>query len=148
MDLPGFICGSHAQDNIDRITKGEIFKCHMIHKPAENGVNQVCLGAALAAKVPLKTEPAKGQPPIYASLGDYKMAQASGRKANEWLIFHTDYWYDRTNQLWHGWWEQAPAGNWHYLMTTMEANDNDSVYFFFDQVEDLFGPLELGEKDS
>lgn len=142
-DLPGFIGGDHAQANINRIEKGDIFKCHLIHLPTEDDApNRVCLGAALAAGVPLKTPPRKDEPAIYATLAEYKTAQEAGRKTNDWLMFSTDYWYDRNRSLWHGWWERAPAGNWHYLLTTLESNTNDSVYFFFDQVEDLFGPLE------
>lgn len=143
-DLPGFIDFEHASGNAQAIASGELFKCHMVHDPTQEAApNRACLGAALVAKVPLGNSPAGGGPEVYADLATYINTQAGGRKDNRWLDKHADKWYDRNRTLWFGWWAQAPAGNWHYLLTTLAGNRNNSVYLFFDQLEDLYGPLEL-----
>lgn len=141
-DLPGFIGAEHAQSNVDQIASGQLFQCHMIADPGqENPEHRTCLGAALVAKAPLGTPPRPHQPPVYASLAGYRQAQVEGRRTNIWLEAHADKWYDRYDTLWYGWWAHALAGNWRYLMTTLRANDSESVYLFFDQAQELFGPL-------
>lgn len=142
-DLPGFIDREHAEGNRFAIEQGELFPCHMAHDPTDSRANRICLGAALAAQVPLGNSPAKELPEVYDSLDHYVETQAGGRRTNVWLEAHADKWYDRQSRRWWGWWAQAPAGNWHYLMITREGNEENSVYLFHDQCQELFGPLEL-----
>lgn len=146
-DLPGFISEAHAEGNIMAIESGELFKCHMIYDPTrENTPNRVCLGAALVAGAELQNNPAGGQSAVYDSLEDYKKTQATGRVGNLWMM-NQDIWFDESGEQWYGWWAKAPAGNWHYLMSTLESNRCESVYLFFEQCQDLYGPLEKEEKD-
>lgn len=142
-DLPGFISREHAQGNADQIAAGDIFQCHMIRDHmVEAPPHRACLGAAKVAQAPLLNTPTGLQPPVYEDLDTYVETQAAGRKSRAWLQVCAEQWFDRRTETWYGWWEQAPAGNWHYLMTTLEDNANDSVYLFFDQCEEMFGPLE------
>ena len=142
-DLPGFISGDHADGNIDLIESGKLFKCHMIHDPRYDNIsNRVCLGAALVSGAELVNTPAQvGQPEVYDNLEDYKQTQLEGRVSNDFLV-QQDSWSDESGEQWYGWFAQAPAGNWHYLMATTASNDCDSVYLFFDQCEGLYGPLQ------
>jgi hypothetical protein len=143
-DLPGFIGREHATENKTSIESGDLFPCHMSNDPLRpEASHKICLGAALAAKVPLGNTPAGGQPDIYADLQTYADNQEAGRRDNLWLEQRADKWYDRRMVRWYGWWAQAPAGNWSYLMTTLADNANTSVYLFFDQCQQLHGPLEL-----
>lgn len=142
-DLPGFISGDHADGNIDLIESGKLFKCHMIHDPTkDNAPNRVCLGAALVSGAELANPPGQGQQPeVYDNLEDYKQTQLEGRVSNEFLVTQ-DKWVDESGERWYGWFSQAPAGNWHYLMSTYDSNDCDSVYLFFEQCQGLYGPLQ------
>jgi hypothetical protein len=115
----------------------------MAHDPTDSRANRICLGAALVGRVPLGNTPAKDLPAVYDTLDDYVETQAAGRRSNFWLEAHADKWQDAGSRRWYGWWQKAPAGNWHYLLTTIEDNANNSVYLFFDQAQTLFGPLEL-----
>lgn len=145
-DLPGFIGWEHATGNKEAIESGELFKCHMIHDPTHpDARNRVCLGAALAAGAELANPvPTGGQSsPIYDDLEAYRSTQQAGRRDNLWLEAQADKWAGPQGQLWYGWWTKAPVGNWHYLMTTLADNANNSVYLFFDQAQQLCGPLEL-----
>lgn len=148
-DLPGFISREHAEGNAEAICSGELFPCHMVQDPTHpEATNRICLGAAVVAGTPLLNTPAGGQSGVYADVGTYIGAQAHGRRTNQWLEDHGDKWQDTHRHLWYGWWAQAPAGNWHYLMTTLAQNDSDSVYLFFDQCEQLFGPLTHSRRSS
>lgn len=141
-DLPGFITAEHAQSNINRIKKGDFFPCHMSTKPAETHLShRACLGAALVGGAVLKNAPSADLPPVYEDLESYKQAQAGARKSQGWLLGQQQ-WSDPAHRLWFGWWQQAPAGKWQYLMTTLEESKNGSAYLFFEHCEDLFGPLE------
>jgi hypothetical protein len=140
-DLPGFISREHAEGNKAMIEAGNIFPCHMIHSPLKHQPNHVCLGAALVAGVPLENTPAGGQSEVYKNLDAYVDNQAMGRKENSWLAMYADPWLAKDQKAWWGWWAQSLAGNWHYLLTTMEQNDAHSVYLFFDQFEELFSPV-------
>lgn len=141
-DLPGFIGWEHASANKEAIESGALFPCHMINDPLR-GDAKTCLGAALASGANLAIPPREGQPEIYDSLEEYRQTQAAGRKRNDELMTHADNtWVDREHRIWYGWWAKAPAGNWRYLLTTLQDNANDSVYLFFDQCEELFGPME------
>jgi hypothetical protein len=140
-DLPGFISEAHAEGNIMAIKSGELFKCHMIHNPTQHNVpNRVCLGAALVGGAELANVPAGGQSAVYDTLDEYKQTQIDGR-VSDWYLYQQDKWIDESGERWYGWWSQAPAGNWHYLMATYDSNKCDSVYLFFDQCQDLYGPL-------
>lgn len=144
-DLPGFISESHVDGNIMAIKSGELFKCHMIHDPTQDDIpNRVCLGAALVAGTPLANSPAKDLPPVHESLEDYRQTQIQGRVSSPWLMMHADKWTDKNNTVWFGWWAKAPAGSWHYLLTTLDSNQANSVYLYFTQCEELFGPLDKG----
>lgn len=141
-DLPGFIGAGHAQDNVDRIKSEDFFTCHVVADPLHPSVpNRVCLGAALVGGAELSNAPAENNPPIYMGFEEYVGTQAAGRRTDEQLR-EGDLWCDNTGQSWYGWWAQALTKRWHYLMTTLTDNANDSVYLFFDQCEQLFGPLE------
>jgi hypothetical protein len=142
-DLPGFVSREHAQANADEITAGRIFQCHMIRDPhIEAPPHRACLGAALVAEVPLLNTPAGLQPPVYEDLAEYVKTQTKGRVSKAWLMANADYWHDRNADTWYGWWAPAPAGNWRYLMTTDAQNEQESAYLFFDQAQELFGPLD------
>lgn len=144
-DLPGFVSREHAQANADEITAGRIFQCHMIREPYQEApAHHMCLGAALVADAPLANSTSGVLPPVYSDLATYVETQAKGRHNKAWLMANADYWRDPQGESWYGWWAQAPAGNWRYLMTTDAQNEQDSVYLFFDQAEELFGPLEKG----
>mgnify|MGYP005828451097 CR=1 FL=1 len=144
-DLPGFIDREHAEGNAYAIESGELFPCHMMHDPtAQDATNRTCLVAALVAGVPLVITPSGGQPQVYADLDSYVQTQDSGRRSNLWLEKYADKWQDAERKLWYGWWAKAPAGNWHYLMVRPEANLANSVYLFFDQAQEMFGPMNLG----
>jgi len=139
-DLPGFISAQHVDGNIDRIKNGGLFKCHMIanqHEPEA----RVCLGAALVARAELDHPVGGNLPPVYDTLDDYRETQVAGRVSNDFLATQ-DRWTDSAGRQWFGWWTRAPAGNWHYLMSSLAGNANESVYLFFDQCEKLFGPLD------
>lgn len=142
-DLPPFIGRDHAQSNADRIIKGDIFPCHMMWKPGESKTAKACLGAALMANAELSNPPTE-QRLLHDSLDTYVAYEASGRITEEQLLA-CDLWSDRTLTKWYGWWAKAKSGAWSYLMSTYEGWKNDSVYLFFDQCEDVFGPLERHE---
>jgi hypothetical protein len=140
-DLPGFISKAHAQGNINQIKDGEIFACHMIADPHDaTASNRKCLGAALVAGVALANRTINPLPPVYESLDDYLGTQVAGRVSEAWLRAQ-QRWRDVQGRSWYGWWAQAPAENWHYLVTTLDANRCDSGYLFFEQFEKLFGPV-------
>lgn len=141
-DLPGFISEAHAEGNIMAIQSGELFKCHMIHDPTHhNAANRVCLGAALVAGAELANPTIWKHSEVYDSLEDYRQTQIHGRVSNDFLR-KQDRWKDESGEQWYGWFAKAPAGNWHYLMSTIESNNCESVYLFFDQCQELYGPLE------
>lgn len=141
-DLPGFISEAHVDGNIKAIKTGQLFKCHMIHDPTNHSaLNRVCLGAALLSGAELDNVPAQPLHPVYDNLDDYRQAQVNGRVTNSFLV-RQDRWKDEAGDNWFGWWAKAPAGNYRYLMATLESNNCDSVYLFFQQCEDLYGPLE------
>jgi hypothetical protein len=141
-DLPGFISAAHVEGNIKAIESGELFKCHMIVDPTHyQARNRVCLGAALVSGSPLGVPPSHDLPPVHDSLESYRQTQIDGRVSNRFLR-DQDRWKDESGQTWYGWFSKAPAGNWHYLMSTIEANNCESVYLFFRQCEELYGPLE------
>lgn len=141
-DLPGFITGEHAQANIDRIKAGEFFACHMIYEPTKNDApNRACLGAALIGRAELANRPTATETTVYPTPEAYILTHATGRLTNNRLLTK-EQWRDRHGDLWFGWWAQAPAGNWRYLFSSPEANEMGSGYFFLDQMERLYGPLQ------
>lgn len=142
-DLPGFISEAHVEGNIAAIRSGELFPCHMIHDPTNiNATHNVCLGAALLARAELANPVSGLRPPLHERLEDYRDTQVKGRVSNRFLRAQ-DRWKDESGETWFGWFAKAPANNWHYLMATIESNNCESGYLFFDQCEKLYGPLEL-----
>ena len=142
-DLPPFIGREHAQSNANRITKGDIFPCHMMWNPGDTKTAKACLGAALMAGAKLSNPPTDERP-LHESLETYVEYEASGRISEPDLMM-CDLWSDRNQTKWYGWWAKAKSGTWSYLMSTYEAWCNDSVYLFFDQCQDIYGPLEPHE---
>jgi hypothetical protein len=141
-DLPGFISEAHVNGNIKAIESGKLFPCHMIHNPTHiKATHNMCLGAALVAGAELDHPVSGTQPPVYDTLEEYRQTQVKGRREDAWLVEQDD-WKDESGARWFGWWAQAPVGNWHYLMSTLESNRCESVYLFFNQCEELYGPLE------
>lgn len=142
-DLPGFITREHAQANADLIAGGQLFPCHSIKDPREVYTKNVCLGAALMSGRELARPPASDQTNVYQSLEQYVECQAAGRIPQEQLSDAApDRWRDRHGTIWFGFWSQAPASNWRYLLTTWDGNKLGSAYRFFDDVEAARGPLQ------
>lgn len=141
-DLPGFINEEHAEGNADRIRAGDYFPCHMIHNPMDKKPNQKCLGAVLAGGAICKNRPAKTTSRVYESLEQYVAVQKASRRTNEEILNDSDVWLAPNGLTFYGFWHQALAGNWMYFLTTLEENASGSVYLFFDQAQEMFGPLE------
>lgn len=145
-DLPGFISEEHAQGNADRIRSGDFFRCHMIYDPAEEKPNQACLGAVLCGGAVPKNRPTKTTSRVYDSLEQYVAVQKASRRTDEEILNDSDLWTTPSGLTFYGFWHQAVAGNWMYFLTTLEENRSGSVYLFFDQAQEMFGPLERKKK--
>lgn len=141
-DLPPFIDREHAQANIDLIKAGDYFKCHMIYDPSQHEKARICLGAALIGGAELANPTAENLPPVYASMSAYVATQAGSRLSNDQLLFECDVWRDKANRAWYGFWKVSTTGRWGYYLTTVEDNNSGSAYLFFDQAQEVFGPLE------
>lgn len=138
-DLPPFIDHDHAQSNANRIAEGDIFKCHMVMIPGQPAKR--CLGAALIAGAELDNEPAEHLPPVYSDLKEYVASQGGGRLLSGEMELISDRWKDAEGREWMGFWRVSPTGKWGYFLSTREENELGSAYLFFDQAEELFGPL-------
>lgn len=144
-DVPPFIDREHATENVRRIQSGDIFKCHMLMIPGEE--SKRCLGAALISGAELANEPAANQPDVYPSYKTYIETQANARLTNEQLV-KGDPWRDSTGRQWFGFWKVSVAGKWGYFLSAPEENATGSAYLFFDQAEELFGPLTKEKRDA
>lgn len=145
-DLPGWIGPAHAQENYDRVKAGEIFPCHMVNRPDQPKTELACAGAVLISGAAHQNPIGEDHPAVYDSLEAYLEAQKDSRATVD-EFYSADRWKDAQGHMWYGFWRRATSGKWHYLITTVENHNEGSAYLFFDQCQDLFGPLQKVDKE-